>query len=77
MLHFSASIQLSSFLFDSVPMESAQAESSSEPGPDFVSLGMVVLDELQFPNRSWLTNVPGGSGLYGVLSLVASGDFND
>ncbi|KAL8306022.1 hypothetical protein RB600_008749 [Gaeumannomyces tritici] len=34
--------------------------------PDFVSLGMVVLDEIRFPERT-LTDVPGGSGLYATL----------
>lgn len=29
-----------------------------------VSLGMIVLDELRFPGREPLYDVPGGSGLY-------------
>ena len=33
--------------------------------PDVVSLGMVVLDELRFPDRDTLHDVPGGSGTYG------------
>ncbi|KAJ3464741.1 hypothetical protein MRS44_009527 [Fusarium solani] len=35
--------------------------------PTFVSLGMVVLDEIRFPSRETLYNVPGGSGLYATL----------
>lgn len=31
----------------------------------FTSFGLVVLDEIRFPNRSPLTNVLGGSGAYG------------
>lgn len=31
----------------------------------FVSLGMVVLDELRFPTRETLHDVVGGSGAYG------------
>lgn len=34
---------------------------------NFVSLGMVVLDELRFPNGQTLYDVPGGSGLYSTL----------
>ncbi|KAI8717142.1 PfkB domain-containing protein [Fusarium sp. LHS14.1] len=41
-----------------------QPQSSS---PTFVSLGMVVLDEIRFPLRGTLYNVPGGSGLYATL----------
>ncbi|KAK0737189.1 Ribokinase-like protein [Apiosordaria backusii] len=33
----------------------------------FVSLGMVVLDEIRFPDGKVLCNVPGGSGLYSTL----------
>ena len=41
--------------------------------PAFVSLGMVVLDELRFPDRPSLYDVPGGSGAFSVLGarLVA------
>ncbi|RTE71865.1 hypothetical protein BHE90_013729 [Fusarium euwallaceae] len=35
--------------------------------PTFVSLGMVVLDEIRFPSRETLYDVPGGSGLYATL----------
>ncbi|KAH8897544.1 carbohydrate/purine kinase [Thozetella sp. PMI_491] len=35
--------------------------------PSFVSLGMVVLDELRFPNAPTLHDVVGGSGAYSVL----------
>lgn len=34
-------------------------------GPLFVSLGMIVLDELHFSSRAALYDVPGRSGLYG------------
>ncbi|KAL3477739.1 Ribokinase-like protein [Aspergillus californicus] len=33
----------------------------------FVSLGLVVLDEIRFPNRNPLTDVLGGSGAYAAL----------
>jgi hypothetical protein len=32
----------------------------------FVSLGMVVLDELRFPGREPLYDIIGGSGAYGI-----------
>ncbi|KAJ8132128.1 hypothetical protein O1611_g1495 [Lasiodiplodia mahajangana] len=35
--------------------------------PVFVSLGMVILDELRFPRREPVIDVPGGSGLYATL----------
>ncbi|RMJ19345.1 hypothetical protein CDV36_000933 [Fusarium kuroshium] len=35
--------------------------------PTFVSLGMAVLDEIRFPSRETLYDVPGGSGLYATL----------
>ncbi|KAJ8112257.1 hypothetical protein ONZ43_g5434 [Nemania bipapillata] len=35
--------------------------------PVFVSLGMVILDELRFPHLETVTDVPGGSGLYATL----------
>lgn len=38
--------------------------------PIFVSLGMVVLDELRFPSRETLFDVPGGSGLYGSQPCI-------
>lgn len=31
----------------------------------FLSLGMVVLDQLRFPDRETLYDIPGGSGTYG------------
>ncbi|KXH63345.1 PfkB family carbohydrate kinase [Colletotrichum salicis] len=37
------------------------------PAPAFISLGMVVLDELRFPDGSVLRDVPGGSGFYSTL----------
>lgn len=42
---------------------SAQSQRNS---PTFVSLGMIVLDDIRFPSRETLYNVPGGSGLYGT-----------
>ncbi|KAJ0114886.1 uncharacterized protein J7T55_004628 [Diaporthe amygdali] len=44
--------------------------------PSFVSLGMVVLDELRFPHAPTLHDVPGGSGAYSTLGarLVAGRD---
>ncbi|RYP42608.1 hypothetical protein DL767_000132 [Monosporascus sp. MG133] len=35
--------------------------------PIFVSLGMVVIDELRFPYQPTLSDIPGGSGLYATL----------
>lgn len=31
----------------------------------FTSMGLVILDEIRFPNKDPLTNVLGGSGTYG------------
>lgn len=45
-------------------MASTCPEKQLERSPAFVSLGMVVLDELQFPSRETLYDVPGGSGAY-------------
>lgn len=41
--------------------------------PKFVSLGMVVLDELRFPHAATMHDVPGGSGAFSTLGarLVA------
>ncbi|KAH0436520.1 hypothetical protein CcaCcLH18_04326 [Colletotrichum camelliae] len=37
------------------------------PAPGFVSLGMVVLDEIRFPDGRVLRDVAGGSGFYSTL----------
>ncbi|KAK7711812.1 hypothetical protein SLS64_005080 [Diaporthe eres] len=44
--------------------------------PKFVSLGMVVLDELRFPHAATMHDVPGGSGAFSTLGarLVAGKD---
>lgn len=41
-------------------------EQLPRPAPDniFVSLGMVVLDEMHLPDGTVLHDVPGGSGLF-------------
>ncbi|KAK1980340.1 PfkB family carbohydrate kinase, partial [Colletotrichum cereale] len=39
----------------------------SAPAPAFVSLGMVVLDEIRFPDGRVLRDIPGGSGFYSTL----------
>lgn len=39
----------------------------------FVSLGMVVLDEIRFPNGPALYNVAGGSGLYSMCVSARDG----
>ncbi|UQC85843.1 PfkB family carbohydrate kinase [Colletotrichum lupini] len=39
------------------------------PAPAFISLGMVVIDELRFPDGRVLRDVPGGSGFYGEWKL--------
>ncbi|TDZ54958.1 Protein MAK32 [Colletotrichum trifolii] len=57
----------------SVPV--SDPESSRQPGPvsaaaptpTFMSLGMVVLDEIHFPDGRALHDVPGGSGFYSTL----------
>ncbi|KAK0724027.1 Ribokinase-like protein [Apiosordaria backusii] len=50
---------------------------STGPGTQikFVSLGMVVLDKICFPNGKTLFDVPGGSGLYSTLGarIAATG----
>jgi hypothetical protein len=58
-------------------MDQNTAAGSKDGHPVFVSLGMLVLDELRFPHLETVTNMPGGSGLYGtnlvlfpVLSLT-------
>lgn len=44
--------------------------------PSFVSLGMVVHDELRFPHAPTMRDVPGGSGAYSTLGarLVAGAE---
>ena len=37
-------------------------------GPLFLSLGMVVPDELHIPKRATMYDIPGGSGAYGKSS---------
>ncbi len=39
-------------------------------GISLTSLGLVVLDEIRFPNRDPLTNVLGGSGAYGWFLII-------
>ena len=39
-------------------------ETEPEEDPWFLSLGIVVLDELHFPSRETMYDVPGGSGAY-------------
>lgn len=36
----------------------------------FASLGLVVIDEIRFPNQQPLENVLGGSGAYGWFYLI-------
>lgn len=43
-----------------------EAESPQNKYPLFVSLGMLVLDELRFPHLDTVADVPGGSGFYGT-----------
>jgi hypothetical protein len=50
---------------DPVSAGSTPPETSETIG--FVSLGMVVLDNLRFTNGKALDDVPGGSGLYSKL----------
>ncbi|TDZ39071.1 Uncharacterized protein C8035_v005678 [Colletotrichum spinosum] len=40
---------------------------AAAPTPTFMSLGMVVLDEIHFPDGRVLHDVPGGSGFYSTL----------
>lgn len=47
------------------------ATTAGEPSaPGFVSLGMVVLDEIRFPDGRVLRDVAGGSGFYSALTFV-------
>lgn len=50
-------------------MAAAQYEAGLSPNkhPLFVSLGMLVLDELRFPHLDTVADVPGGSGFYATL----------
>ncbi|KAI1172876.1 putative PfkB family kinase [Nemania sp. FL0916] len=48
-------------------MDQTAANSSRSGPPVFVSLGMLVLDELRFPHLKTVADVPGGSGLYATL----------
>lgn len=47
----------------------SSASHGTEP-PRFLSLGMVVLDELHFTDRESLYNIAGGSGAYGILAFL-------
>lgn len=47
-------------------MEKLDAKEGPNRVPMFVSLGMAVIDELNFPMKEALVDVPGGSGLYGA-----------
>ncbi|KAL1637036.1 hypothetical protein SLS58_009476 [Diplodia intermedia] len=53
-------------------MQSSFAETQPADAPVFVSLGMLVLDELQFPFKETLYDVPGGSGAYSSPLLHAA-----
>lgn len=48
-----------------INMDQSLAQTESCDSIIFVSLGMVVLDELHFPSKPTLLDVPGGSGLFG------------
>ncbi|KAM7186949.1 Ribokinase-like protein [Naviculisporaceae sp. PSN 640] len=48
-------------------MDTTATSGAGVRGIKFVSLGMVVLDELRLPNGRILYDVPGGSGLYSTL----------
>lgn len=49
-------------------MGSYFSKSLDDKDPIFVSLGMVVLDEICFPDGTVLYDVAGGSGLYSGCS---------
>ncbi|TEA21613.1 Uncharacterized protein C8034_v003585 [Colletotrichum sidae] len=53
----------------SVPESSRQLGPvpAAAPTPTFMSLGMVLLDEIHFPDGRVLHDVPGGSGFYSTL----------
>lgn len=58
-------------------MDQQRSKSAQNPDPIFVSLGLFVLDELRFPSRATLFDVPGGSGIYGTpSSLIISAQTN-
>ncbi len=44
----------------------SRQQSPSESDVTFVSLGMVVLDELRLPGKKLLSDVMGGSASYGI-----------
>ncbi|KAK4221082.1 hypothetical protein QBC38DRAFT_149219 [Podospora fimiseda] len=48
-------------------MNSLDLSTGPETQIRFISLGMVVLDEIRFPNGKTLFDVPDGSGLYSTL----------
>jgi hypothetical protein len=49
-------------------MSSRLSKLAHDDDPIFVSLGMVILDEIRFPTGKVLHNVAGGSGLYSEFS---------
>ncbi|KAL4908999.1 hypothetical protein BDW74DRAFT_145757 [Aspergillus multicolor] len=49
------------------PEFSGHEDYDPEPSISFTSLGLLVLDEIRFPGHVPLTDVLGGSGVYGVL----------
>jgi hypothetical protein len=51
-------------------MKDASSASHGAEPPRFLSLGLVVLDELHFMDRESLYDVPGGSGAYGMYPFI-------
>ena len=43
----------------------SKAQSIEDHRISFVSLGLLVLDELRFPSKRTFSDVPSGSGIYG------------
>lgn len=52
---------------EDLAMKDASSISHGTQPPQFLSLGLIVLDELHFIDRESLYNVTGGSGAYGMF----------
>jgi hypothetical protein len=48
-----------------------QSKMTLQTSIDFVSLGMVVLDEIRIPHRARLVDVVGGSGAFGTATHLS------
>lgn len=55
---------------EDLAMKDASPVSHGTQPPQFLSLGLIVLDELHFTDRESLYNVTGGSGAYGMSFVL-------